>query len=158
MKKVIGVLLISVFVGWCSFRMLASVQFDRNCGGRLKRAADANTVELAKHELEVVVKYLEDHQMTEGYTSIFYTTPDEDVEFWYTNIKSSLAELMKVGPASSQLERTNVLIKLRETLLDSDASVTVPTGISVYPNNKTVCFLGFLAFLLAVIGLVLWGL
>ncbi len=159
MKKVVGVLLMLVFVAWGTYRAVAVVQFDRNCGGRLKRAGAANTVELAKSELEVVVKYLEDHQMTEGFTSIFYTTPDEELGFWYTNIKASLAELMKVGPETSQLVRTNVLIKLNETLLDqgsSGASVRVPTGISVHPNNKTVCFLGFLALILAVIGVVLW--
>ena len=35
------------------------------------------------------------------------------------------------------MERTNVLIKLRETLLDSDkkSNVTVPEGLAYYPNN-----------------------
>lgn len=124
--------------GFITVRLIKSVQFDQACGGHIKRAGDANTVELAKQELQIVLQYLEEKNLTQGYTSIFWRTPDEDIGFWYTNLQASLQELNRVSTETSQLERTNLLIKLRETLLDSHkagAKVTLPEGISIYPYN-----------------------
>jgi hypothetical protein len=80
--------------------------------------------------------------MTSGYTSILWQTPDEDIGFWYTNLKASQQELQNLQ-SNSALEKTNVLIKLRETLLDvgERTRVTEPEGLSVYPNNKLWAFL-----------------
>jgi len=69
---------------------------------------------------------------------VIYQTPAEDLGFWYQNIQASHDELSQVDSATAQLEKSNILIKLRETLLDrgdSRDSVTDPTGISIYPNN-----------------------
>lgn len=112
--------------------------FEKGCEGYLKRAADANTVEQAKKELTIAITYMERHNLTEGCTSILWQTPDEDVAFWYNNIKSSREELSKVTGQTTPLEKTNILMKLRETLLDESkdgSSVTVPSGISIYPHN-----------------------
>lgn len=127
-----------IFLTWVTTIIVFTVQFERNCEGRLKRAADANTVELASQELNSALGYLESNKLTTGYTSILYTTPDEDIEYWYQNLKKASEELSKVGPEATQLEKTNVLMKLRETLLDqgeTGVSVTVPPGISKYPYN-----------------------
>ena len=129
-------------------RVVKMVLFNRDCGDHIKRAADANTVEMAAKEMRIVIAYLEDNKMTDGYTSILYNTPDEDVGFWYKNLKSSLEELEKVKPETTQMERSNILLKLRETLLDhgdSGDKVTVPNGISVFPNNIFYA-LGFILF------------
>lgn len=125
------------FTIWGVMRIVNNVVFDRNCEGYLKRAADANTIELAEKNLAVAVKYLEDNEFTSGYTSILWRTPDEDIGFWYQNLKSSLDELHAIRPDATRLERTNVLMKLRETLLDEGKNihVTAPRGISVYPGN-----------------------
>ncbi len=131
-------------------RGCAYIQFNRNCEGHLKRAGDANTVELALQEMKIAVKYLEDNEMTEGFTSIIYTTPDEDMGFFYQNLKASVEELQKVTPETPQLERSNVLMKLRETLLDGD-EVTIPEGASVFPYNKSFAVWGLLSVLFLVI-------
>ncbi len=34
--------------------------------------------------------------MTSGYTSILWQTPDEDIGFWYTNLKASQQELQNL--------------------------------------------------------------
>ena len=139
MKKHIGILLflpLAIVLGYYAF---VHIQFNRNCGGHLKRAGDANTVALAMQELQIAIDYLDANKITEGYTSVVYRTPDEDVGFWYTNLKASLGELKAVSPGASQYERSNVLMKLRETLLDSGASgveITMPSGISVFPHNR----------------------
>ena len=69
---------------WILFVIIAVainvISFNIDCKHRLKRAADANSIELATKELEAVLKYAEDNQLTSGYTSIIYNTPDEEVE------------------------------------------------------------------------------
>ena len=48
------------------------IEFKQNCSGRLERAANANTVELAVKELDAAIKYAEDKGYTSGYTSVIY--------------------------------------------------------------------------------------
>ena len=157
----LAVLFCIVFGVWGTIRTVKSIVFNIECNGHLKRAADASTIELAKQELTTAITYLEKKEITTGYTSVLYKTPDEDIGFWYKNLKESFAELEKVKPETTQLEKTNLLMKLRETLLDEKASksggveVTSPDGISIFPNNVAYCFFGwvssFIAPLIAVI-------
>lgn len=142
------------------FRVVAGIHFKIDCGGHLKRAADANTIELAQTELSTALEYLEDNDMTKGGTGVLWNDPSTDVGFWYENLKASQDELQSIDEKATPLERTNVLMKLRETLLDSTQSgteVTTPGGISIFPHNKLVAFLFFIAGCLIVIPvLVLW--
>jgi len=153
----LGFILCLSFVGWSGLRVYKSIIFNIEVGGHLKRAADANTIELAKEEMEIVVSYLEKSGMKSGYTSVLYNTPNEDVGFWYKNLKSALEELKKITPEFTQLEKSNVLIKLRETLLDSGEKglhVTMPPGISISPNNSGYAFFGWISALLGVVGII----
>jgi len=119
-------------------QIMLGIKFDQKIKGHLKLAADANTIELAEEELGIVLANIEAAGYTEGHTSIFYNKPTEDIGFWYRNLKASKEELAKVTN-SSQLEKTNTLIKLRETLLDGGSEgktrVTYPDGLARYPNN-----------------------
>ena len=134
---VIGWLLFICAGGFDIYRYVKLYEID--VAGHLKRAADASTIELAKSELEFALKNMETYGWTQGYTSIVYNTPDEDIGFWYKNIKDSLKELNQVGESVSALERTNILLKLRETLLDHRGergeAVTHPTGVAMHPYN-----------------------
>jgi hypothetical protein len=116
--------------------VIKHIELKQNCTGYLKRAADAKT---AKLQLNKAIAYLEQNNLTSGYTSVLWKTPDEDIEFWYKNLKASEGELSKVDSTTSSLERTNILMKLRETLLDNSGesgdSITVPEGLSRYPDN-----------------------
>lgn len=116
---------------------MKSIQFDQNCGGYLKQAADANSVELAEQRLNLAIDYIEEHKLTSGYTSILWNTEDENIEYWYNNLKQCQKELADTKN-NSTLENTNVLMKLRESLTDVNnegTSLTIPFGISRYPNN-----------------------
>lgn len=146
MKNIASVLLILFSLTIFGLRISKKVVFEQNVTGYLKRAADANTIELAQEELTKALDYLEANELTSGYTSIFWETPDEDIDFWYRNLKASQHELQTLK-SESALERTNVLIKLRETLVDTGEStkVTVPDGLSVYPNNSLWAALMLLA-------------
>lgn len=159
MKKVLFTIFIILFCIWGGIRIISAIQFDRNCGGYLKRAADANTVDLAKKQLYIALSYIEHEELTTGYTSILYRTPDEDVGFWYTNIKSSFSELEQVSSSTTQLERSNLLMKLRETLLDQGSEgknmVTIPPGISIYPHNTIMAVFGWLSGILIIVGIII---
>jgi len=151
MTKGILQLLIGIIIGAIIFR--TQLEFDQNCGGYLKQAADANTAELSLKRLNMAVKYAEDHGLTEGYTSVFYKTEDDNIGYWYQNLKACQKELQEVI-GKSQLEQTNVLMKVRESLTDNGkegTELTVPSGIACYPNNM---FYGILTLL----GILLFGL
>lgn len=152
---VLAIFALSIF----AIRITKSVSMKQNCTGYLKRAADANTVETAKEQLQRSIQYLEVNNLTKGYTSVLWKTPDEDIEFWYNNLKASERELLKVDSLTASMEKTNLLMKLRETLLDNGKSgddLTVPLGLSRYPNNGMWGILSWLAVLI-VIGLFLWA-
>ena len=159
MKLFIAAILVIFAFSIFAITIKKSVSLEQNCTGYLKRAADANTVETAKEELQKSIQYLEAHNLTKGYTSVMYKTPDEDIEFWYKNLKASGNELSQVPETASILEKTNLLMKLRETLMDTgekNDSVTVPEGLSRYPNNMMWGTLIWLA-ILSLFGLFIWG-
>lgn len=158
MKVLIGIFLCIFVLLWAGLRIYNGIVFDINCEGYLKRAADANTVEIAHKQLRVALDYIEKNKLTEGYTSIIYKTPDEDISFWYGNLNASLGELENISPRASQLEKSNLLMKLRETLLDNDQkgiSVTLPMGISIYPNNLGYAMFGIFSLFMVIGGIVL---
>lgn len=152
------------------YHLIAGIQFNRDYSGHLKRAADANSVQLAEKELSIALRYLNERELNteEGrnrgripdYTSIVYSTPDEQISFHYDNIKASLDEVRDViakGEEATALERSNLLIKLRESLLNhgkGDASgvqVTYPDGLDVYPHNLRLVVLFVLSGLLTAV-------
>ena len=133
-----------------------SIQFKQDCAGYLKQAADANTAAIALERITKALDYIERNQLTDGYTSVLWTTEDENIGFWYENIKACKAEL-EACLNSSQLEQTNVLMKVRESLMDG-RELTIPDGISRYPNNASWMIFGWLSALLIIggIGWILW--
>jgi hypothetical protein len=154
MKKVIAfIILLCIdcigFFGWAGLRAYKAIVFDIECKGHMNRAADANTVELARQEMEIVVNYLEKNGMTNGYTSVLFRTPNEDVGFFYKNMKASLAELKSLKPDATPLEKSNLLMKLRETLS------TVPPGIEVFPYNAAYAISGIILGIFAIIGIII---
>ena len=159
MKTVTAVILAAFAFTIFTITTVKSVSLKQHCTGYLKRAADANTIETAREELQRSIQYLEANNLTKGYTSVFWKTPDEDIEFWYKNLKASERGLSEIDSTASTLERTNVLMKLRETLMDSGENndrVTVPEGLSKYPNNGMWGALIWLSILI-IFGLIIWA-
>lgn len=134
---IIGAVICFIFV--VLYMIVADINFSRNCEGYLKRAGDANTVALAEDQLTIALEYIEKRELTSGNSSLLWQVPRNDLGFWYQNLNSSLEELRGVPAEATQLERSNVLMKLRETLLDDTSSglvVTHPRNISIYPNVR----------------------
>lgn len=130
--------------------VVKSIQFKQNCSGYLKQAADANSPELSLGRLNLAVEYIERHGLTEGYTSVLWRTEDENIGYWYQNLKVCQQELQDCIDRT-QLEKSNVLMKVRESLTDEgeDGTVlTIPPGISRYPNNLLLGVLRLICYLL----------
>lgn len=137
MKKTFWLITIIISLLIFGVRISKGITFKQNVTGYLKRAADASTIKLANEELTKAIDYLEANNMTSGSTSVLWETPDDDIDFWYRNLKASQQELINLK-SESALEKTNFLLKLRETLLSSGkkSRARVPGGLAVYPHNK----------------------
>ena len=134
------------------------IQFTQQCEGYLKQAADANTVELASDRLDKAIKYAEDNGLTTGYTSVVYKTEDENIGFWYDNLKACQKEL-KSAINASQLEKSNVLMKVRESLTDEGekgTDLTIPDGLYKYPNNAAWAIVEFISLFVFLGGLIMF--
>ncbi len=137
MKTIFGIVFIIVALIIFGAIEYKEIQFGREIGGHMKRAATANTVDIAISEMQIVVDNMQARGYTHGYTSVIYTTPDEDVGFWYNNMVASLNELKKLPANATDLEKSNILMKLERTLESNgkETTMVVPFGISRFPDN-----------------------
>ncbi len=116
---------------------------------------NAGGAELATQEMNIVVQNMEKRGMIEGYTSIIYKTPDEDIGFWYNNMNNSLVELRSINPDATKLEKSNVLMKLRESLTDNNR-IVVPPGIERFPYNALFAVYNLILIIIIICGGVPW--
>ena len=134
----LGIFIIIISLIVPTIMAVKAIKFTQQCGGYLKQTADANTVELALERITLAIDYIEKNNLTDGYTSVLWKTEDENINYWYRNIKACREEL-EANLESSSLEKSNVLMKVRETLTDNGGeggtTLTIPTGISRYPHN-----------------------
>lgn len=145
---VLAIIATMAFMAWATVRTVKKVQFDINCTQYIERTVSASTVKIAKEELAKAISYAEENNLTEGFVSIFFHQPKNDVGYWYKNMTEAYSELEKLSEDATSLEKTNVLMKLRETLTDereSGVSVTIPEGISLYPSNVLYFWWGLLS-------------
>ena len=164
-KGVIGIVCFVLSLVSPTVTVIKDIQFDQRCAGFLKQAADASSVELAERQLNLAIDYVERVGLTSGYTSVIYQTEDENIGFWYENLKVCQKELAETK-GNSTLENTNVLMKLRESLTDNaekGTRLTIPSGIYLYPNNAVFMvtnwisiFLFVGSFFLLIIALAEW--
>ena len=160
MKVFIGLIMILIACILWAVPVVRSIQFDRACGGHLELAAVASSVETAIKELDTAIAYLEEERITKGHTSILYNTPDEDIGFFYENLKAARRELATLPESSTQLEKTNTLMKLRETLTSGGEYgdvLNIPAGLSRYPYNGMIMFAVLAGIVIAIAGAILIG-
>ena len=135
-KALVFVLLFAalVVIGVCIFKR---IEFKQNCSGYLHQAADASTVEICLDRLTKAIDYVEARGWTEGYTSVLYKTEDENVGFWYQNLKLC-QDVLTASVGQESLVQSNVLMRVREVLTDNGekgTKLTIPDGLVYYPNN-----------------------
>ena len=119
--------------------IVKAVIMDVNCIDYFELAADANSVHLAEKYLTQGIEYLEENNLTSGFTKIIVYKPTNDIGFWYENLKSAQTQLQELSQKEdlTELEESNALMKLRETLLGPEGGVTHPQMISFYPNGSS---------------------
>lgn len=116
--------------------IIKTINMDVNCISYLGLAADANNVDLAEKHLTTAINYLETNNLTAGQTGIIVKNPRNDIGIWYDNLKSAQKQLQELKEEEdlTDLEESNALMKLRETLLGGGC-VTHPFMISFVPNH-----------------------
>jgi hypothetical protein len=118
--------------------------------GHLERAAKTTSVETAETELNLAIDNIEVRGLTDGYTSIFFRTPDEDIGFWHTNLLDA-RDMLARAKTSDALTQSNALIKLHEMLIEpvnDGTAVRAPSGITRYPMNTLLFIVGWAAVLM----------
>ena len=157
-KIIICIVCFVVSLVFPTISIVKEIQFDQRCAGFLKQAADASSVELAERQLNQAIDYIEKAGLTSGYTSVIYKTEDENIGFWYENLKVCQKELAETK-GNSTLENTNVLMKLRESLTDNaenGTTLTIPSGIYLYPNNALFMVANWISGIV-LFGFLIWG-
>jgi hypothetical protein len=140
-------LIIAPFVGW-GVCIAKGIQFDAACGDYLMLAADANTIDVAEKHLTTAIEYLESNDLTSGYTKIFVYKPINDIGLWYENLKTAQNQLRNMQQTEyTELEASNMLMKLRETLLNEGGGLTHPEGISMVENYTLMFWLNVLLWI-----------
>lgn len=125
-------------LGWVGGRIARTMELGINCKQYIERAAYASDVKVAKENLSKAIEYAEKNNLTSGTVSVFLKQPKNDVGFWYNNLKEAYKELEKVSESSTNLESSNVLMKLKDKLMHENEGslyVTMPNGLDVYPHN-----------------------
>ena len=140
MKKILTILcIICIIVPMIIYgiAIVKTIRMDVNCINYFEMAADANSVEIAEKHLTAGINYLETNNITQGSTGIIFHKPTNNIGFWYENLKSAQEQLIEMNQREdlTELEESNALMKLRETLLGSEGYVTHPSMISFVPNH-----------------------
>jgi len=129
---VAGMIVLSIV---CS---LSVYQFNRGCADYLKLAGDASTIEAANGFLGQALAYMETTGKTSGNSSLIFKKPLSDVGIWYKQTKDAkgvLEGIIAKGDEATGTEKSNALLKVRETVLDG-TSVTYPPHIALYPGGS----------------------
>lgn len=127
----LAVACIILFIGCLGVRIVKKVSYDLNCNSYLQRAASASDIDVAKVELGKALSYIEEHNLTQGNTSILLKNPMNDVTFWYNTLKDTYNQLENFPEDATVLEKSNFLIRMRESFIQ----IGVPNSISIYPNQ-----------------------
>lgn len=130
--------------------IVKTIKFNANCISYFQLAADANSVALAEKHLTSGINYLEQNNLTSGYTKIFVYKPTNDIGLWYENLKSAQLQLQELSKKEelTELEESNSLMKLRETLLDNQGTVTHPEGIMFHPSYASYFWIAIFIWML----------
>lgn len=152
MKKAILVILaIILFIAPCfvwGHMIVKSLQFSADCTGYLKLAGDANNIDVAEKHLSTAIAYIENNGMTSGHTKIIRYYPTNDFGLWYENLKTAQTQLQEMQAREyTELEESNMLMKLRETLLNEEGSVTHPEGAPFKDSYSLVFWLALLLWI-----------
>jgi hypothetical protein len=140
-----------------AFSVWVDFQFSQNFSSHLDRAAHAPSIKVAHQELKQVEDYLVTNNLTTGNSSTFYDVNQNDLAYFYGNVKDStaqLAELEKSGDSTS-VNSSNELMRIEGTFKvkgEKGESLRTPESLSHAPNQRIWFWLGLLSFALFIVG------
>ncbi len=152
----------TAFLAWALFRGYEGIKFNTEVVEEcLNNYAKAKTAKEAKENLDKVIIILEEKGLTQGQTTIFFKTTDDDIGIWYEKLVRCRKDLAIVeAQVAENPEMADVLEMqvngMRRMETSADASIAVPQGISIYPKNK-ICFWWGLISGIATIGFLIKG-
>jgi hypothetical protein len=152
MKWLAFFVLLVITVFFIAIPVCQMIRFNVGCESYLKSASNDPSIELAKMDLDIALKYLEVNALTNGYSYIFVKNRQSDIGFWYNCLKTARMDLDSIPDDASGLETSNVLMKLRETILDNDGVIS-PLGIEWYPYQRLMSFFMIIGLFLIFIDL-----
>jgi hypothetical protein len=145
---------------WSYIRIAGAYNFDVGCKDYLQLASNSVSIELAESHIAKAIEYAESKNLTNGVVSILFKYPTNDVGIWYTNLVTAHKQLQEnIGIEVTELEESNMLMKLRETLTDTRGEENVvihPEGISIYPHNILLCVIGVAGIVFVCAGILGW--
>jgi len=152
-SKIFGSILLVVFLMWLSVMgsmIYESCEYQAGFSSYVERAAYGNSYETVAPSLDAAIAYLENNDLTEGFTSVLYKTADEDLAWYYQNLKEIRADLDRAGPDGFYLpaEKDLLFLNLKTRLLRSSGNVAAPIGISRFPHNTAYCILLWISTIL----------
>lgn len=138
----ICILLTIITIGCCTSDRINYVQ---ECGSYINQINNANDPELALKNINIAIKYLEDNDITHGYTSAIYKTEGDNIEFFYKNLLSCRKNIQdfinKYMNNGNNVIDDSVIGKqyawqmIKEKYFDELGFKGEPLGISRYPHN-----------------------
>lgn len=136
-SAILGVVMLALTLVFIGVPIVKKIQFNIGCGGYLKSAADAPTIELAKAELDTAINYLEEKGKIQGYSHLVIKNRQADVGYWYKRLKVARQDLDKVDEEDDEAAKETLRV-LRESLTDTGESgtvVTTPPHIAIFPHQ-----------------------
>ena len=104
-------------------RCTVITSFDKNCTEYLEKATEVNSVDLAKENLKEALSHVSILEKEEA--------NNNEISYWYKNLKSSYEELESLPNDLSSLEEHLVLARL-----GSEIDTNVPEEVKLYPYGN----------------------
>ena len=128
--------------------IISTIYFRVKCETPLRKAALAETIPEAKVNLDKAIQFVEQNQLTTGYSSLFFKEDEYNITKWYATLKSAQSEIdILYVKGYDQVEELDALIALLIKLTDIPENkqcvflndiVFVPTGIQFVPLYEFV--------------------
>ncbi len=120
----------------------------------LERVANASNVQTAYDNTNEAIKYLETNRMVDGNSSYFLNDRANDVGYFYQNLQKARTELdiARKNKNPTQLEESNLLIRIKEVVIHRDGTTAVPAHLAYYPNLWGNLLLQIFGWAIGVIG------
>lgn len=143
------------FILWAGYRIAYGIEFDQGIENYISQAASSPNPAVAIERLDIAIKEIQTRHLTSGNTGVFFTYPNNDVGFWYQRLVDSRKILSDLPKSDSQLEISNTMMRVHESLTGSNKEGTYirsPDGISIHPYNTGFFWWCTLSLIFMVIG------